>query len=121
MTKLLVVQGDDHYLFDLDKTKPKPLHEVLVDVGSDELLIARTDELDLTSLTGLLSSALSARSAPVSDSKTTRTTSPAKPAPKYTRAEVYEWAQSKGLKMSDRGRIPGEVLDKYLEAFPDKK
>ena len=26
---------------------------------------------------------------------------------------IREWARKRGLKVSDRGRIPGEVLDAY--------
>ena len=34
----------------------------------------------------------------------------------YRPAEVREWATSQGMEVPARGRIPGDVLDKYLAA-----
>jgi hypothetical protein len=47
----------------------------------------------------------------------TRSSRGATPAPKrHDQSTVREWAKSQNLKISDRGRIPAEVLAKYEAA-----
>lgn len=37
-------------------------------------------------------------------------------APRHDQSEVRAWAREQGLKVSDRGRIPADVLSKYESA-----
>jgi hypothetical protein len=37
-------------------------------------------------------------------------------APRHNQSEVRAWARAQGLKVSDRGRIPADVLAKYESA-----
>jgi hypothetical protein len=43
---------------------------------------------------------------------------PVKPvrAPRHDQSEVRAWAREQGLKVSDRGRIPADVLSRYESA-----
>lgn len=36
-------------------------------------------------------------------------------------AEIREWAESQGMEISKRGRIPTNVTEAFYQAYPDKK
>jgi hypothetical protein len=42
---------------------------------------------------------------------------PAKPRPLFAPGAVRRWASAHGLDIGERGRIPGEVLERYLARF----
>ncbi|EXG81444.1 histone-like nucleoid-structuring protein Lsr2 [Cryptosporangium arvum] len=51
--------------------------------------------------------------------KTGRAAGPAKPSPSADRAQnqaIRDWAKRNGLQVSERGRIPAEIIEKYHAA-----
>ncbi|MFJ9822326.1 Lsr2 family protein [Streptomyces sp. NPDC101151] len=51
--------------------------------------------------------------------KAGRRRSPSRPAPASNETDtmkVREWARSKGLRINDRGRVPGDILKEYQAA-----
>ncbi len=108
--KLLLVNGSDHYLVDLEAIKPLKLREVIVQAGDDELVAADLTQLDRVNLDAILARALPLKAA--EPSKPTRTTKTAT----GDAAKIREWAKAEGIEVKAQGAIPKDVRDKYEAA-----
>jgi len=110
--KLLLVNGTDHFLVDLEATKALSLREVIVQAGDDELVVADLTQLDRLNLDAILAKALAPKTA--EPTKGTRATKPAGTG--SDAAKIREWAKSQGIEVKAQGAVPKDVRDKYEAA-----
>lgn len=128
--KVLMADGNDYYLVDLEKLKPKPIKDVLLEAAGSELVTVSLEGLDTTDLEKLLGGALKRRmrgaqtnaAAPVVKPTTGKTRVDTKPVREWFNALEPEkrkdiWREAS---LGKQGRIPAEVQTAYEVAHPSK-
>jgi hypothetical protein len=121
-TKILVTdEGGELYLIDLSKLKPTALMDVIKSSDEDDVILT----VSVTQLVGktiadIFAAGMQFSMSPPRSAARARSTaagSDRKRDRKDTQA-IRAWATAQGLEMSERGRIPAEIEDKYYAAHP---